>query len=151
MPDITNPIKVLFIDDDFEDMQFFKEGLSAYEPSALFTWIKESNKLSDFFKDANRLLYNIIFLDVKMPLKNGIECLKEIRNIHELELVPVVMFSTFRFNHDIDDSYSNGANLYAHKPSIFNNYVETFAKIFKTGWQKDLLVTSKNDYLLAIE
>lgn len=147
---IPTPIKVLFIENDYEDMEFFKDGLAEYDSTALFTWIRESNKLGKHLSEISRELYNIIFLDIRMPLKDGKECLKEIRRIKGLNKVPIVMFSTFKFNHDIEDTFLNGANLYVCKPLRFVSYIETFQKIFSHEWEETLLKTDKKKYFLEV-
>jgi CheY-like chemotaxis protein len=60
---------------------------------------------------------DIIFLDLNMPFKSGLECLKEIRETPKLKEIPVVIFSTRGNNDVVDITYRQGYNYYIFKPS----------------------------------
>jgi DNA-binding NarL/FixJ family response regulator len=62
---------------------------------------------------------HITFLDINMPLKNGFECLAEIRATQQLKNNPVIMFSTSESEDIISKSYSLGADKYIVKPPDF--------------------------------
>lgn len=149
--EIKNKIKVLLIDDDAEDMELFEDAFKIYTPNGLFTWLYDSRKISEYFTEAKRKFCDIIFLDICMPLMDGLTCLKAIRKIKELNEIPVVMFSTHKFDEDIERSFACGANMFVQKPSDFRLYDIIFEKIFCTEWQTRLLNTEKKNYLLKIE
>jgi CheY-like chemotaxis protein len=65
-------------------------------------------------------LPDVLFLDINMPRKNGIECLYEIKNIKELKELPIVMFSTSNSQDKIGLVFKSGADVYIHKPSDFS-------------------------------
>ena len=70
-------------------------------------------------KQENSLPY-ILFLDLNMPSKSGIECLKEIKSNPRLEDVLIAIYSTSENEKDIDETFLNGANVYISKPNDFN-------------------------------
>jgi DNA-binding response OmpR family regulator len=47
-----------------------------------------------------------------MPLKNGLECLREIRSEERFKELIIVMFSNTTSQQKIVDSFENGANVY---------------------------------------
>ena len=59
---------------------------------------------------------DVLFLDLRMPSKNGIECLKEIRNTPGLSQLPIVVYSSSSKMTDIQRSYLHQADLYMVKP-----------------------------------
>jgi len=67
---------------------------------------------------------DITFLDINMPIKNGFECLAEMRESQDLKDRPVVMFSTSESSDIIKKSYSLGANKYVIKPPDFDQLKE---------------------------
>lgn len=71
---------------------------------------------------------DIIFLDMNMPVKNGIECLCEIRNSERLKDVPVVILSTSIASNLLDSACKNGASLYVQKPTSFSNLVDVIER-----------------------
>ena len=50
-----------------------------------------------------------------MPLKNGLECLREIRSEERFKELIIVMFSNTTSQQKIIDSFENGANVYLSK------------------------------------
>lgn len=63
--------------------------------------------------------HNIIFLDLNMPQKNGIECLSEIRNNRQMADTPVFIISTSNSEHFKSEARATGANDYIEKPFSF--------------------------------
>src|SRR4051794_20635127 len=58
----------------------------------------------------------VILLDVKMPLLNGIEVLREIKKAPGLREIPVVMLTSSAEEADLAACYGLGANSYTVKP-----------------------------------
>jgi len=75
----------------------------------------------------------IIFLDMNMPVKNGLECLKEIRGTTGYEQVPIVILSTSVAQNLWESAYRNGANLYIQKPTSFDGLIEILKKCLLEG------------------
>lgn len=146
-----NQIRVLLIDDDMEDIELFGDALKLNIPNSTFDWLQDARKINEYFTETKRILCNIIFLDINMPFRDGVTCLKAIRKLQELKEVPVIMFSTHKFEADIEKSFSCGANMYIQKPSDFSLYDLIFKKIFCPGWQTRLLNTDRKNYLLGAE
>lgn len=69
-------------------------------------------------------LPDIIFLDVNMPFKNGICCLKTIRSDEKYKSTKMVMFSSMNYTNDIDNCYDNGADFYFIGPAGFSSFVQ---------------------------
>jgi DNA-binding NarL/FixJ family response regulator len=51
-----------------------------------------------------------------MPVKDGIDCLKEIKLIEKNKEIRIVMYSTSGNTNDVENSYANGALFYLEKP-----------------------------------
>lgn len=65
-------------------------------------------------------LPDLIFVDLIMPLKDGEECLVEIRSRPKFSEVPVVIYSTALDIPKAEKLREEGANLYLRKPSSFD-------------------------------
>jgi len=61
---------------------------------------------------------------MNMPVKNGLECLEEIRGTAGYEQVPVVILSTSVAQYLWESAYKGGANLYIQKPTSFKGLIE---------------------------
>jgi two-component system response regulator len=74
-------------------------------------------------------LPGVLLLDIKMPRKNGLEVLRDIRADPVLKVLPVVMLTSSRENPDLEAAYSLGANAYVVKPVDFTRFVEAVSQI----------------------
>jgi two-component system, response regulator len=58
----------------------------------------------------------VILLDIKMPRKDGLEVLKELRSDERWKRLPVVILSSSREESDLARSWDLGVNAYVLKP-----------------------------------
>ena len=66
----------------------------------------------------------VVLLDIKMPRKDGLEVLREIRGDPQLKRLPVVILTSSREEQDIITSYDLGVNAYVVKPVDFQAFIE---------------------------
>lgn len=112
-------IKIFYADDDSDDAFFFRNAVHEINSSYMFVSFASGVDLLDSITiDHND--HNIIFLDLNMPLKNGIECLSDIRNDHKMSATPVFIISTSNSDQHRSEARQTGANDYIQKPSNFN-------------------------------
>jgi CheY-like chemotaxis protein len=64
----------------------------------------------------------VVVLDLKMPMVDGLEVLRQIKSDPALRTIPVVMFTSSREAGDLIRSYELGANAYVVKPVDFHQY-----------------------------
>jgi CheY-like chemotaxis protein len=70
-----------------------------------------------------------ILLDIKMPLLTGIEVLKIIRGDHSFNSIPVIMLSSSRNPHDLNECYDNGANAFVVKPIKIDEFLKAVKEL----------------------
>lgn len=71
----------------------------------------------------------VIILDKKMPKMDGVELLKAVKQHQNLKEIPVVMFSSSNYEHDIAESYAAGASAYVVKPINTEDYYKAVRQI----------------------
>lgn len=71
----------------------------------------------------------VLLLDIKMPKKDGIEVLREIRSDPQLRLLPVVMLTSSREDRDLLNSYVSGVNAYVVKPVNFDGFLKAIKQL----------------------
>ena len=113
------PLNVLLADDDMDDCNFFKHALEELSLSAQLTTVHDGEELMHYLSANSIQLPDVLFLDINMPLKNGLECLSEIKRDPKLKDIPVVMFSTSNSWDTINMLFNSGSDVYIHKPSDF--------------------------------
>ncbi|MBY0482690.1 MAG: response regulator [Chitinophagaceae bacterium] len=114
------PLKILLADDDKDDRLFFSMALEALTIPTKLATVVDGEKLMDYLSENADQLPDVIFLDINMPRKNGIECLSEIKQNKKLKGLPVIIFSTSNSKDKIGMVFKNGADVYIHKPSDFS-------------------------------
>lgn len=146
---IVNWNNVFLADDDAEDCEIFAEALKEVNAEAKLTASKNGHELMTLLHMPPQPLPDIIFLDLNMPIKNGYQCLKEIRENPSLKDYIVVIFTTSSLQEDIDLMYRLGANLYITKPSDFDKLKEVIRKVFSAEWMNGVLQPGRHEFALA--
>jgi DNA-binding response OmpR family regulator len=145
----TNNLHILLADDDADDRAFFREALILAALHAELITVEDGKQLMDYLTTIDvPPPPDIIFLDINMPYKNGKACLREIRNNQKFNNVPVIMFSTSSHHKDIDDAYTNGANMYICKSDFFDDEVNMLNTLFSPNWKEQLANPSKDRFIL---
>ena len=121
---------ILLADDDEDDRQFFLDAVKAVTPFSKLTTAHDGDELISKLKKNKSELPDCIFLDLNMPYKNGLECLKEIKSMDFLKNIPVLIYSTSMNKEQIETTYKYGANLYIQKPASFEGIIRVLKTIF---------------------
>jgi CheY-like chemotaxis protein len=93
---------------------------------------------------------DLLFLDLNMPKKSGIECLIEIKQMQFLNDLTVVIYSTSSSEKDIEDTFLNGANIYLKKPSDLAVLRKTLLHLLTVNWQYHTSGLNRDNYLLQL-
>ena len=109
----------MLADDDEDDCFLFKDALEQLALSVSLTTVKNGEALMQLLNEKNGRLPDVLFLDLNMPRKNGIDCLLEIKSNENLKQFPVVIFSTSLSPEVVGQVYKNGAHYYIRKPNEF--------------------------------
>ena len=77
--------------------------------------------------------YDLILMDIQMPVMNGYEAAKQIRSLKNRETasVPIVAMTANVFEEDREKSYEAGMNGYLAKPVSAEALINTIDKIMK--------------------
>jgi CheY-like chemotaxis protein len=117
-------LKILLADDDTDDCIFFENALREISAESELNIVNDGDQLMAYLTENNSHLPDVLFLDINMPRKNGLECLGEIRKNKDLKTLPIVMFSTSNSWDTINRLFKTGAHVYIHKPSDFKQLKE---------------------------
>ena len=72
---------------------------------------------------------SLILLDLKLPKMDGLQVLERLRAEESTRLIPVVILTSSKEEHDLISGYKCGANSYVRKPVDFNQFVEAVRNI----------------------
>jgi CheY-like chemotaxis protein len=143
-------INILLADDDEADRFIFIEAFAELKMKSNVQTVKNGVELMNWLEDDQQQLPHILFLDLNMPKKNGIQCLKEIRSSQKLKELCVVIYSTSNSSKDIEESFLNGANIYIHKPADYVVLKSVLEKAVSTASQYQGERMNRENFILKI-
>ncbi|MBL0047837.1 MAG: response regulator [Bacteroidetes bacterium] len=145
-----HPIKILLADDDEDDVFFFKEAFLDIKIKTEVNCVNDGVALMEYLNHTENPIPHVLFLDLNMPKKNGIDCLKEIKQIARLKEIAVVIYSTSASEEDIEETFVQGANVYLKKPSNFNTLKKVLGQVISINWQYQTSGLNRDNFLLQL-
>ena len=119
---------IWLVDDDEDDCMVFGDVLSEVDRHTKLICIPDGAHLKDRLCHTD-VLPDLIFLDINMPLKGGMECLAELKSDARFSTLPVIIWSTAGTPLMARQAYELGARLFVRKPSGFGKLMEVIAAI----------------------
>jgi CheY-like chemotaxis protein len=147
---LQEPIQILLADDDDDDRLFFKEAFEDIKIKTHVRFVNDGVELMDYLTENSNPLPHILFLDLNMPRKNGIECLLEIKRMEHLQNIAIAIYSTSSSDQDIEETFVQGANVYIRKPNDFKVLKRILEQIIKVNWQYQTSGLNRDNYLLSL-
>lgn len=71
----------------------------------------------------------VVLLDLKLPLVDGLDVLRRIRENNRTRRLPVVILTSSTEQQDLAECYDLGANSYIHKPVDFVQFAEAVRQL----------------------
>jgi CheY-like chemotaxis protein len=121
---MKKPRVILLVENDMEGQALFMEAIGEIENASLIAITNNGRQALSRLNNHLRLP-DIIFIDIEMPVMNGLECLAEIIKTPELRHIPVVILSTDTRQADV--AYKLGATAFIKKTGdikILRNQLE---------------------------
>lgn len=114
---------IILTDDDQDEHIIFKDALDLLQEEINLRSFNDGGNLIDHLKK-NIFPPDIIFLDINMPVMNGLTALRNIKAHDKLKGIPVVIYSTSSHTNDISKAYKQGAELYFRKETAITKLAE---------------------------
>lgn len=111
---------VLYVDDDLDDQDFFVTSLLESHPNAKCFLATDSRSALDIIKTIPTP--NFIFIDLHLPKINGIELLKNLKDITTYATIPTYILSTTLFEPHAAAIKEIGGSGFLRKPSSLNDF-----------------------------
>ncbi|MEK7786616.1 MAG: response regulator [Chloroflexota bacterium] len=133
---IDKPVEILLVEDNPNDVEL---TLRAFQKNNITNPIhvaRDGAEALEFIfatgAYAGRKMENgpkVILLDLKLPLVDGLEVLREVKADPRTRLIPVVVLTSSREERDIVESYKLGVNSYIVKPVDFEQFTESVRQL----------------------
>lgn len=129
-----NPIsctqwKYILVDDSAELSALFQLVWKDQAKDIPLLSFSNGTELINYFLAQKKHEPYIVILDLNMPEKNGIECLRVLRTLEMTKHTPIIIFSTSNRSGDIAHSYLSNATAYIQKPFDLEGYKECITSI----------------------
>jgi len=144
------PIRILLADDDEDDRLFFKEAFDEIKLNTSVSLVNDGVELMNYLTMDGNQLPHILFLDLNMPRKTGIDCLLEIKQLAHLKDIAIVIYSTSASDIDIEETFVQGANVYIKKPSEFSTLKKILEQVITINWQYQTSGLDRDNYMLSL-
>lgn len=143
-------IHILLADDDEDDRLFFMDAFGEMKIRTKVRTVNDRVELIQHLTKPNIILPHVLFLDLNMPLKNGMECLKEIKTNNRFKDIAIAIYSTSASEEDIEHTFVNGANVYIKKPSDFDTLKKILSEVITINWQYHTSGLNRDNFLLSL-
>lgn len=125
--------KILIGEDDDDDYLIFSLAIEETSYKVLLTRAIDGQML---FSQLEKEVPDILFLDLNLPVKDGWECLKQIRSNHTFDSLPVIIYTSYDDLTNVEYCYREGSNLYTIKPSSVGDLKHILNRILAIDWKK---------------
>ena len=153
MSNSNGPFHILLADDDADDRQFFTEAISELKMEHKLSVFADGRELMEYLEHPDYQhveVPQILFLDLNMPCKTGLECLKEIRENSRYNNLSIAIYSTSSSEKDIEESFIGGANIYIKKPSDFTKLKKVIKDVVSMNLQFQTSGLNMETFLFSI-
>lgn len=125
---VTNK-PILLVEDDQVDKMTVVRALKEIHVTNPLVHRENGEEAVNYLKDPASEKPCIILLDLNMPIMNGIEFLKAVKNDDKLKRIPVVVLTTSEEQQDKVNSFDLGVAGYMAKPVDYRQFVEVMRSI----------------------
>ena len=126
---------ILLAEDSPKDVELILEALSQSNLANNVSVVKDGVEAMEFLRCEGKYKLRspgnpaVLFLDIKMPRKDGMEVLREIRSDESLKTLPVVILTSSHEEQDLIRSYDLGVNAFVVKPVNFKDFIEAVKQV----------------------
>src|SRR5690242_6707718 len=113
-------LHIVLAEDDQDDRLLFQNVFNHVKINHTLKMCEDGLALMEHLHSTEEKPH-IIFLDLNMPGKSGMECLTEIKKNKELQDITIAIYSTTSSTTVVEQAFILGANVFIKKPNEFND------------------------------
>ena len=121
-------LKILLAEDDFATRKFMLKFLEKYgEVDVTVDGMEAVDAFLMSLEDEEP--YDLVCLDVMMPVMDGYQALMGIRNIAQEDMVKVIMTTALNDERNVKKAFELGCTVYSGKPLNVDKFEEVLTKL----------------------
>lgn len=136
---MSEALKIFYADDDADDRYLFRAALEELDISFHLLEFENGISLENALEKNSKS--DLIFLDMNMPQKNGLETLASLDKKIKEKKLKIIVFTTTGSEELIKETHRLNAVRFVKKPSDFNELIATLKLIVKHFAQYQLPVS----------
>ncbi|MEA3107886.1 MAG: hypothetical protein QOI88_2491 [Gammaproteobacteria bacterium] len=127
--------RILIVEDDPNDVELTLTALDEYKLANEVVVTRDGEEALDYlycrgnFKTRSNDNPAVLLLDLKLPKRDGLEVLQQIKSDEKLKMIPVVVLTSSHEEKDVVASYKLGVNAYVVKPVDFHEFVNAVKEL----------------------
>ena len=123
--------RVLAVEDNSLNMEIIRTLLE--EEGMIVDEAYDGTEAVECMKNSSPGYYDLILMDIMMPVMNGLEATREIRNMQreDCKNIPIIAMSANAFDEDVKRSLASGMNAHLSKPINVKKLLETLNSILE--------------------
>lgn len=137
--------KILIGEDDDDDYLIFSLAVEETSYKVMLTRAMDGQMV---LNQLEKEMPDILFLDLNLPMKDGRECLKEIRSNHNFDALPIIIYTSYEDLTSIEYCYREGSNLYTVKPSSIVDLKQILNRILAIDWRKIKYFPPRSEFVM---
>lgn len=142
----TKPTNVLIAEDDDDDFFIFSLAISETTFTVLLKRAEDGELLMNLLKQE---MPDVLFLDLLMPLKDGRQCLLEIRADRRYDTLPIIVYTALQDLETVEYCYRQGSNLLTIKPNSVEDLKEAIQRVLSIDWKKTMYFPPKSEFVIG--
>ncbi len=131
-------VEILLVEDDPNDVELALHAFQQHRLANRVRVARDGEEALDYifcrgeFADRDpQERPKVILLDLKLPLVDGLEVLRQVKGNPATRAIPVVVLTSSSEDRDMVESYELGVNSYIVKPVDFEQFTESVRQL---GW-----------------
>ncbi|WP_237421248.1 response regulator [Flavobacterium sp. Sd200] len=135
--------------DEHKDVQFsFKKVFKEIRVKHELNVFKDCHQLMAYLMET-KVVPHLVFLDVNMPERSVLQCIKEIRAVKKLQNLVIAIYNTLSNNDDEENTFIAGANIYIKKPASFTAFKKIMEEVLSLSWLYTTDGFNRDNFILS--
>jgi CheY-like chemotaxis protein len=141
----TRDFTILLVEDDVDHAELVFRSLGEHLPHAHVSHVSDGQaaldyllRRGDYSDPARSPVPELILLDLRLPLVDGLSVLEEVKRSPELRRVPAVVLTTSDAPVDLQRAYASHVNSYLVKPMDYEQFSRQVQDLglYWVGWNR---------------
>jgi two-component system response regulator len=131
-----NPKTILLVEDNPSDIALARHALEIAHVTNRIDVVEDGEEALEYLfrtgrysTDQDHHMPAVVLLDIKLPILDGLEVLRALRENPATKRLPVVILTSSKEEQDLAAGYDLGANSYIRKPIDFQQFADVIKQL----------------------